>query len=308
MIVINDHKYMENEGEWYELLIQQLFTGLSIGGIYALMAVGYSLIYSLLSFTNFAHSIAVTVGAYTGFYILSTISPKLFIALIIAILIGGIVSALIELISYRPLLNKGARRIYLLIAGLGLSTAGENLIIILFGGRFKAYPNILNISPISILGATVGSVDIIIIIVSVITLILVEVLIQKSKVGLAIRGAAFDLDVTSLMGVNVNQLILIVFMIAGSLAGLSGFFLGMKYTAYPALGQMTTKAFIGAVLGGLGSIPGAVLGASLLGIIETLISAYVSSSMRDIFSFSILIIVLIIKPNGFMGKNTEDKA
>jgi len=298
---------MKNKGEWYELLVQQFFTGLSIGGIYALMAVGYSLIYSLLNFTNFAHSIAVTVGAYTGFYMLSKISPKLSIALIIAILIGGIVSAFIELISYRPLLNKGAKRIYLLIAGLGLSTAGENLIIISFGGRFKAFPNI-SANSISIFGATMGSVDIIIIIVSVITLILVEVLMRKSKVGLAIRGAAFDLDVTSLMGVNVSQLILIVFMLAGSLAGLSGFFLGMKYTAYPALGQMTLKAFIGAVLGGLGSIPGAVLGASVLGIMETLISAYVSSSMRDIFSFAIMVMVLVIKPNGFMGKNTEDKA
>lgn len=290
------------------MLIQQLFTGLSIGGIYALMAVGYSLIYSLLSFTNFAHSIAVTVGAYTGFYMLSKISPNIFAALVIAIVIGGLISALIELISYRPLLNKGAKRIYLLIAGLGLSTAGENLLIITFGGRFKAYPNIFNLKPISILGATIGTVDIIIIIVSIIALIIVEVLIQKSKVGLAIRGAAFDLDVTSLMGVNVNQLILIVFMIAGSLAGLSGFFQGMKYTAYPALGQMTIKAFIGAVFGGLGSISGAVVGATLLGLIETLISAYISSSMRDIVSFSILIIILIIRPNGLMGKNTEDKA
>lgn len=290
------------------MLIQQLFTGLSIGGIYALMAVGYSLIYSLLNFTNFAHSIAVTVGAYTGFLILSKYIPNLYIALVMAIIIGGITSAFIETISYRPLLSKGAKRIYLLIAGLGLSTAGENLLIIIFGGRFKAYPNIYNAKPINFLGASIGSVDIIILIVSIMTLIFVEILIQKSKVGLAIRGAAFDLDVTSLMGVNVNKLILIVFIIAGSLAGLSGFFLGMKYTAYPALGQMTTKAFIGAVLGGLGSIQGAVLGAIILGIIETLISAFISSSMRDIVSFSILIFVLMIRPNGIMGKITEDKA
>lgn len=290
------------------MIIQQLFTGLSIGGIYALMAVGYSLIYSLLNFTNFAHSIAVTVGAYTGFLILSKYIPNLYIALILAIIMGGVISAFIETISYRSLLNKGAKRIYLLIAGLGISTAGENLLIIIFGGRFKAFPNIYNANPINILGASIGSVDIIILIASVITLVLVEVLLQKSKVGLAIRGAAFDLDVTSLMGVNVNKLILVVFIMAGSLAGLSGFFLGMKYTAYPALGQMTTKAFIGAVLGGLGSIQGAVLGAILLGITETIISAFISSSMRDIVSFSILIVVLIIRPNGIMGKITEDKA
>lgn len=290
------------------MLMQQLFTGLSIGGMYALMAVGYSLIYSLLNFTNFAHSIAVTAGAYTGFYMLSKVSPKLSIAVIAAILIGGIVSSIIELTSYKPLLNKGAKRIYLLIAGLGLSTIGQNIIIISIGGRFKAFPNASAMKLVNVWGITMGSVDIIMIIVSVIALIFVELLMQKTKIGLAIRGAAFDLDVTSLMGVNVSQLILFVFMLAGSLAGLSGFFLGMKYTAYPALGDMTLKAFIASVLGGLGSIPGAVLGATVLGIMETLISAYISSSMRDIFSFAIMVFVLIIKPNGFMGKNVEDKA
>ncbi|HHY80267.1 MAG TPA: branched-chain amino acid ABC transporter permease [Thermoanaerobacter sp.] len=290
------------------MLMQQLFTGLSIGGMYALMAVGYSLIYSLLNFTNFAHSIAVTAGAYTGFYMLSKVSPKLSIAVIAAILIGGVVSSIIELTSYNPLLNKGAKRIYLLIAGLGLSTIGQNIIIISIGGRFKAFPNASAMKLINVGGITMGSVDIIMIIVSVIALIFVELLMQKTKIGLAIRGAAFDLDVTSLMGVNVSQLILFVFMLAGSLAGLSGFFLGMKYTAYPALGDMTLKAFIASVLGGLGSIPGAVLGATVLGIMETLISAYISSSMRDIFSFAIMVFVLIIKPNGFMGKNVEDKA
>ena len=290
------------------MLMQQLFTGLSIGGMYALMAVGYSLIYSLLNFTNFAHSIAVTAGAYTGFYMLSKVSPKLSIAVIAAILIGGVVSSIIELTSYNPLLNKGAKRISLLIAGLGLSTIGQNIIIISIGGRFKAFPNASAMKLINVGGITMGSVDIIMIIVSVIALIFVELLMQKTKIGLAIRGAAFDLDVTSLMGVNVSQLILFVFMLAGSLAGLSGFFLGMKYTAYPALGDMTLKAFIASVLGGLGSIPGAVLGATVLGIMETLISAYISSSMRDIFSFAIMVFVLIIKPNGFMGKNVEDKA
>ncbi len=287
--------------------MQQIITGLSVGGIYALMAVGYSLIYSLLNFTNFAHGIAVTAGAYTGFLVLSKAS-NLFFALIIGFLVGGMVSALIETFAYRPMLNKNAKRIYLIIAGAGVSTAGENLIIILFTGRFKAYPNVSSLEPINILGSTIGKIDIIMLLACIITLILVEVLLQKSKVGLAIRGAAFDLDVTSIMGVNVKQLILFVFMIAGSLAGLSGYFLGMKYTAYPMLGQMTNKAFISAVLGGLGSIQGAVIGSFLLGISETLISAYISSSMRDIFSFSILIIVLIFRPNGIMGKNMEDKA
>lgn len=290
------------------MFIQQLLNGLSVGSIYALMAVGFSLIYSLLNFTNFAHSVAVTVGAYTGFYILTLVSPSTALASVIALIAGAMLSSFIELSTYSPLLNRNSKRIYLLIAGLGVSTIGENLIIITLGGRFKAYPNTFPIEPIKILGANVSVVDCVILIMSIVALILIQVLIRKSRIGLAIRGAAFDLNTTSLMGVNVNKLILIVFMIAGALAGLAGFLLGIKYTAYPLLGQMTTKAFISAIFGGLGSISGAVIGAFILGILEIFISAYISSSMRDIFSFSLLILVLLIRPTGLMGKVTEDKA
>lgn len=290
------------------MFFQQLVNGISIGSIYALIAVGYSLIYSLLSFTNFAHAIAVTAGAYTGFYMLTKVSSNIILALLVATATGALVSSLIEVAAYRPLLNKKAKRIYLLIAGLGITTIGENAVIIALGGRFKAYPVTFSIQPINFLGTNLSSVDFVIFVASVIMLILVEIIIQKSKIGLAIRGASFSLETTSLMGVNVKQLIFLVFFIAGTLAGFAGFFLGIKYTAYPALGQLTTKAFISAVFGGLGSIPGAVIGAMLLGIFEALISAYISSSMRDMFSFSLLIIILLVRPTGLMGKRMEDKA
>ncbi|MDL2273545.1 branched-chain amino acid ABC transporter permease [Oscillospiraceae bacterium OttesenSCG-928-G22] len=291
------------------MLIQQLINGLSIGSIYALMAVGYSLIYSLLSFTNFAHSITVAVGAYTAYYVL-TLFPgaHVVVAILASVLVGGCLAMFIETVAYRPLLNRNAKRIYLLIAGLGISTVGENLIIVTIGGRFKAYPPTFSIEPVNIFGANVGQVDLVILLVSLIALVLVELLIQKTKIGLAIRGAAFDLNTTSLMGVNVSQLILMVFLIAGSLAGLAGVFLGVKYTAYPAIGAMTTKAFISAVFGGMGSLPGAMAGAMILGVMESLISGYISSSMRDIFSFSLLVIVLLIRPTGLMGKVSEEKA
>ena len=257
------------------MFFQQLINGLSIGSIYALMAVGYSLIYSLLNFTNFAHSITVTIG----------------------------------LLGYRPLLKKKARRIYLLITGLGISTMCENLIIISFSSRFRVYPVNFSNESINLFGASVGQVDLIIFVVSITALVLVELFIRKSRVGLAIRGASYDLAATSLMGVNVQKLILLVFLIAGSLAGLAGALLGAKYTAFPTLGTaMTNKAFISSVFGGLGSLPGAVLGAITLGIGETMISSYISSSMRDIFAYALLVIVLFVRPSGLMGKATEDKA
>jgi branched-chain amino acid transport system permease protein len=291
------------------VFFQQLVNGLSIGSIYALMAVGYSLIYSLLNFTNFAHSITVTIGAFSAFFFLSSIVQNLYLGILIAVLAAGGLAVVIELLGYRPLLQKKARRIYLLITGLGISTMCENLVIISFSSRFRVYPVNFSSRSIQILGASIGQIDLIIFIVSMLALIGVELFIRKSRAGLAIRGASFDLDATSIMGVNVQKLILIVFMIAGSLAGLAGALLGAKYTAFPTLGTaMTNKAFISSVFGGLGSIPGAVLGAVLLGIGETMIASYLSSSMRDIFAYLLLVIVLFVRPSGLMGKATEDKA
>lgn len=291
------------------MLFQQLINGLSVGGIYALMAVGYSLIYSLLNFTNFAHSITVTIGAFATFYFLTGVFENLYVGIIVAILAAGVLAMLIEILGYSVLLKKNAQRIYLLITGLGISTMCDNLVIIAFTSRFRVYPVNFSTEAVNIFGATVGQVDLIIFAVSAVALILVQLFIQKSRAGLAIRGASYSLDTTSLMGVNTQRLILIVFMIAGALAGLAGALLGAKYTAYPTLGtNMANKAFISSVVGGLGSIPGAVVGAMILGIGEVFISSYVSSAMRDIFSYTLLVIILFVRPSGLMGVDTGDKA
>lgn len=291
------------------MLLQQIINGLSIGSIYALMAVGYSLIYSLMNFTNFAHGIVVTLGAYLGFFVLTKVMPNVAIAFIIALVLGGAISTLIELTTYRPLLLKNAKRLYLVIAGLGLSIIAENLIIVTIDGRFKTYPaELFNTGSIKFFGANIGAIDLQILAISVIALIIVELYINYTKNGLAIRGAAFSLDITSLMGVDVDKLMIKVFFIAGTLAGIAGYFLGIKYTAYPQLGALTTKAFISAVLGGLGSLTGSVIGALILGVTETFVSGYISSSLRDIFSFGLLVVILLFRPTGLMGKSSEDKA
>lgn len=291
------------------MFLQQLFNGLSVGSIYALMAVGYSLIYSLLNFTNFAHSLTVTLGAFIAFFFTSLVFENLAVGILVAVAIAGLAAVLIQKTAYNPLLKKNVRRIYLTIAGLGAVTIGENLMIIGFTGRFRAYPVNFSSEMIDIFGAAVGEVDLIIFFLSVLALIVVELMIQKTRFGLAIRSASFDLNTTAIMGVNIQKLILMVFLLAGSLAGLAGAFLGAKYTAYPALGSsMTNKAFVSAVFGGLGSIPGAVIGAMILGIGETMIAGYVSSSLRDLFAYLMLILILIFRPSGIMGKSSEDKA
>ena len=291
------------------MFIQQLANGLSVGSVYALMAVGYALIYSLLNFTNFAHSITVTIGAFATFFFLTYAMENLFAGILVGIIAAALLAAVIELIAYQPLLKRNARRVFLMIIGLGISVMGDNLVIIAFSGRFHIFPVNFPSQSIQLFGANIGLVDLLIFLVSMVSLLVVELIIRKTKLGLAIRSAAFSLEATSLMGVDTFKLILAIFLIAGSLAGVAGTLLGAKYTAYPSLGTFyTNKAFICAVFGGLGSLPGAVVGALILGVSEAMISAYVSTSLRDLFAYFLLIVILLIRPSGLMGKSSEDKA
>ena len=291
------------------MFVQQLFNGLSVGSVYALMAVGDALIYSLLNFTNFAHGISVTIGAFAAFFFLTYAMQNLLVGVIMGIFAAAMLAVFIQFIAYRPLLKRGAKRTYFMIIGLGISVMGDNLVIISFTGMFRIYPVNFPQESIRILGSRVGLVDLIIFAVSIIALIVVEMIIQKTRIGLAIRGASYSLDATSIMGVNTYRLIFSIFLIAGALAGVAGTLLGAKYTAYPSLGTFyTNKAFICAVFGGLGSLPGAVLGAMILGVSEAMISAYISTSFRDLFAYILLIAILLIRPQGLMGKSSEDKA
>lgn len=291
------------------MFIQQLINGLSVGSVYALMAVGYALIYSLLNFTNFAHSITVTIGAFSVFFFLVYGVQNLYAGIIVGIVAAAVLAAFIQYVAYRPLLKRNARRVYLMIIGLGISVMGDNLVVISFTGRFRIFPVNFPSEPLHIFGATIGLVDIIIFAISMLSLLIVQFFIQKTRIGLAIRGASYSLETTSLMGVDTYRLILVIFLIAGSLAGVAGGLLGAKYTAYPSLGTFyTNKAFICAVFGGLGSLPGAVIGALILGVSEAMISAYVSTSLRDLFAYFLLIVILLVRPSGLLGKSSEDKA
>ena len=234
---------------------------------------------------------------------------NLFAGILVGIIAAALLAAVIELIAYQPLLKRNARRVFLMIIGLGISVMGDNLVIIAFSGRFRIFPVNFPSQSIQLFGANIGLVDLLIFLVSMVSLLVVELIIRKTKLGLAIRSAAFSLEATSLMGVDTFKLILAIFLIAGSLAGVAGTLLGAKYTAYPSLGTFyTNKAFICAVFGGLGSLPGAVVGALILGVSEAMISAYVSTSLRDLFAYFLLIVILLIRPSGLMGKSSEDKA
>ena len=291
------------------IFFQQIINALAIGGIYAVMSVGYALIYSLLMFTNFAHSVAVTFGSYAMYLAMTRLTSNFYLGMFAGVIAGAAVALIIEITSYKPLLIKNSARSSLTIIGLGISTIGTNAIILVFSSRFKVIPTDFGGKSVHILDAYVSAIDIVIVLICLAMLFGVQMIINKTRLGLAIRAASHDLDSASLMGVNVQQLLTIVFVLAGAMAGMAGVMTATKYQAYPALAaNMTNKSFIAAVVGGLGSLEGAVIGSFVLAMGEVMISGYVSSELRDLFSYGLLIAILLIRPRGIMGKRFDDKA
>lgn len=288
--------------------IQQIVNGLSIGSVYALMAVGYSLVYSIMNFSNFAHGGVIMLGAYFGYFYLTTVRMPFALAFPLAALTTCVLAVLIERGAYKSLRERKAPFLYFIISAMGASIFLENIVIATIGPTFRTYPEIFSRKPFQIGTASVGRVDVVMFIVSAICLALLVYFIDFTKMGKAIQATSYNAKASALMGINTDIVYIVVFALGGFFAGVAGVLFGMKYTVYPQIGIITNKSFIAAVFGGLGSLPGAVIGSILLGIIETFTSGYLSSQYRDLIAFVLLIGVLVVKPSGLMGKVTEDKA
>ena len=290
------------------MIIQQIINGISIGAVYALIAVGYSLVYSVLSFSNFAQGEILMIGAYIGFFTLTLLRLPFSIAITVATVGTGIVAILLEKLGYRPLRLRSSPLLYFMITAMGLSIFLQNLTIVTIGPNFRTYPDVIPTKPFSLGEVYIGRLDLLIFVITIISLLILTWFIYRTKEGTAIRAASYNMRVASLMGINPDRVVSIVFFLAGATAGVGGMLFGIKYTVYPWMGILTIKAFIAAVVGGLGSLPGAVVGAFLLGITETLVAGYVSSALRDLFSFALMILIIIIRPGGLMGVVTQEKA
>lgn len=289
-------------------LLQQIINGLSLGSVYALIAVGYSLVYSVLLFSNFAHGGFLVIGGYACYGALRLLGSDIWVAGAMALVGAGIAAVLTERLAYRPIRERTPVTLYLLIASMGMSIVIENVFVIIVGGRFRALPPVIPTTPVSVMGlATTSAFDLLSLVSAVVFLGALQLFLTRTRWGLAIRAAAYDLRVAGLMGVNVNLLISIVFFVAGALAAVGGIFLSVRYTLYPQLGAITIKAFVAAVIGGLGSLPGAVVGSLILGLAEMLTAGFVSSQMRDLVVFSLLVITLLVKPTGLFGKSVGEK-
>ena len=293
----------------FSTLIQQLINGLSLGSVYALIAVGYSLVYSILLFSNFAHGGFLVVGGYACYFLLTQWGHGVVVSMTGALFASGATAIVTERLAYKPIRERTSLTLYLLIASMGVNIIIENLFVVTVGGRIRALPQ--NTFPTGIFnlggGVTLSASDIISLATAVIFLLLLQIFLNKTRWGLAIRAAACDIRTAGLMGVNVTFLISLVFFGAGVLAAVGGIFLSVRYSLYPQLGSITTKAFIAAVIGGLGSLPGAVVGSLILGLAEMLTAGFISSQMRDLVVYSLLVIMLLIRPAGFFGKAVSEK-
>ncbi|MEA3349349.1 MAG: branched-chain amino acid ABC transporter permease [Chloroflexota bacterium] len=289
-------------------VLQQIINGISIGSVYALIAVGYSLVYSILKFSNFAHGGVLMLGSYFGYFALTLFGMPFWVALPLAIIGAGLLGVINERLAYRPIRMRNSPLLYLMISSLGASIFLENFTIVTIGPTFRTYPEVFAISPYMIGDLYIGRLDIIIFVIATISVALLTWIIYGTRIGNAIRATSYNMRVASLMGINPDMIVAFVFFLAGASAGLGGVLFGIKYTVWPQMGILTLKAFIAAVVGGLGSLPGAVVGAMVLGVTETFAAAFVSSAFRDLFSYALMIIIIIVRPGGLLGTVTGEKA
>ncbi|MEK4253919.1 branched-chain amino acid ABC transporter permease [Ureibacillus sp. FSL K6-2830] len=287
--------------------LQQLINGISLGSIYALIALGYTMVYGIIKLINFAHGDVFMLGAFIGFFAITRWEMGFIPALIIAMVVCSIIGMIIERVAYKRLRN--ATRIAALTTAIGVSFLIEYTMIFFRGATPEAYPQVLPQTNINILGANINSQTIFILVVTIILMILLQFIVHKTKIGKAMRAVSHDADAARLMGINVDNTISATFAIGSALAGAAGVIFGSYYTRIdPLMGVLPgLKTFIAAVLGGIGSIPGAMVGGFILGIIETIVSAVGYSLWRDAAAFIILILILILRPAGIFGKNIREK-
>lgn len=290
--------------------LQYLINGISLGSVYAIIALGYTMVYGIAKMLNFAHGDVIMVGAFTIFYAVSTQGLPPILGILLAVILCTVLGMTIEYIAYRPL-RQAASSLAVLITAIGVSYFLQNVALLIFGANTKAFSSVVNISAIRLMGGQLilSGETIVTIISCIIIMICLTFFIKKTKAGQAMLAVSEDKGAAQLMGINVNGTISLTFAIGSALAAIAGMLL---CSAYPSLTPYTgsmpgIKAFVAAVFGGIGSIPGALIGGIVLGIIEILGRAYISSQMADAIVFLVLIIVLLVKPTGILGKKIQEK-
>lgn len=292
-----------------EQLVQQLINGLSLGSIYALIALGYTMVYGIINLINFAHGEIYMVGAYIGFALTTFLNLGFIPSLLISMVGCSILGMIVEKVAYKPIRN--STRISALITAISVSLFLQYTMMYFVSPQTRTFPEVLKRKSINLLDGKIilDQKSIYIVAITVLLMLLLQYIVQKTKLGKAMRAVAQDKEAAELMGVDVNKIISYTFAIGSALAGAAGVLVGVYYNTINPLMGVTPglKAFVAAVLGGIGIIPGAVFGGFFLGMTETVVSAYGGSIFKDAVAFGILILVLLIKPNGLLGKTVKEK-
>lgn len=289
--------------------INYLINGISLGSVYAIIALGYTMVYGIAKMLNFAHGDVIMIGSYVVFVTVSTMGLPPMAGVLLAVAVCTLLGMTIERIAYKPL--RGASPLAVLITAIGVSYLLQNVALLIFGADTKSFTSVVTLPAIKLAGGemTITGETIVTILSCIVIMIGLTAFINKSKAGQAMLAVSEDRGAATLMGINVNGTIALTFAIGSALAAIAGVLL---CSAYPSLTPYTgsmpgIKAFVAAVFGGIGSIPGALIGGVLLGIIEILSKAYISSQLSDAIVFSVLIIVLLVRPTGILGKKLNEK-
>jgi len=289
--------------------LNYLINGISLGSVYAIIALGYTMVYGIAKMLNFAHGDVIMIGGYVSLLASSTMGLSPILSILITVVVCTALGVMIEGIAYRPLRNAGSP-LAVLITAIGVSYFLQNIALLLFGANAKSYHSMVSVPALTIAGKlTITGETIVTVVSCIIIMVVLSLFIKKSKSGQAMLAVSEDKGAAQLMGINVNKTISLTFAIGSGLAALAGILL---CSAYPSLTPYTgampgIKAFVAAVFGGIGSIPGAFIGGILLGVIEILGKAYISSQLADAIVFGVLIVVLLVKPTGILGKNIQEK-
>ena len=288
------------------LFVSQLFNGLQTGSVYALVALGYSMVYGIILLLNFAHGDIIMVGAYTAFYAMTAFHLHPILSVVLAVVTSTLLGVVIEKVAYTPL--RSAPRLSLLITAIGISFLLENGAQLLFGADTKSMDTLVP-GNVSFGSVTISYTAILTIIVAVIAMVTLTLLVQKTKLGKAMRAVSEDMGAAQLMGISLNKTISFTFAVGSALAGIGSVLYLCAYSqASPTMGSMLgLKAFVAAVLGGIGSIPGAMIGGFAIGLLEALVAAVGLSVWKDAVVFAILIVVLLVKLSGIMGHPVTEK-
>lgn len=290
-------------------LLQQIINGISLGSIYALIALGYTMVYGIIKLINFAHGDIYMIGAYVGYFCMTAFKLGFLPSLLIAMVACTLLGVTVEKIAYKPLRN--ATRIAVLITAIGASLFIEYGTMFFVKARVRSYPEMTGFMAKQFhLGEIILTAQqVIIVITTIVLMILLQFIVKKTKIGKAMRAVSLDKDAAKLMGINVDSTISFTFAIGSALAGAAGVLVGIYYNSInPLMGVMPgLKAFVAAVFGGIGIIPGAMIGGYFIGTVEVFVSGYGNSMYRDAVVFAILILILIVRPAGLLGKNTREK-